>query len=171
MTAEKPVPPESMRVGDQERDDVRARLASAHSLGQLDLDELDERVRLATEAKTRGQLADLVHDLPAAPGPARRTDVRSWATTALANPWARVATVAILVGLSLGAGAAATFAMVGDVDGYDGGVDRGSGPQFSGHEYGDGHPMPSPWVPLATILLLLIVATTMHVARRRRRSG
>ena len=64
-----PVRPEDMRVSDADRTFVQDRLRRAHEIGQLDLYEFDERVRTAWAARTRGELAAVVADLPV-PAPA-----------------------------------------------------------------------------------------------------
>ena len=57
-------PNADIRVGDREREEMSERLAKAHSLGQLTLDEFDERVVRAHDARTRGELAAIAADLP-----------------------------------------------------------------------------------------------------------
>ncbi len=56
--------PDDVRVGDAERRAVIERLELAHSDGQIDLGELDERSKAAVEARTRGDLKALTSDLP-----------------------------------------------------------------------------------------------------------
>lgn len=53
-----------IRVGNAERDAAINRVSTAHSLGQLTVDEFDERVRAATDARTTADLAVLTADLP-----------------------------------------------------------------------------------------------------------
>jgi hypothetical protein len=68
-----------MRASDAERERVADLLREACLEGRLDADELDERLAAAYRARTRGELAPLVADLPAtataaglpAPGGAR----------------------------------------------------------------------------------------------------
>jgi Domain of unknown function (DUF1707) len=69
-----PVRPEDMRASDADRHHIQDRLRRAHEVGQLDLHEFDERVRSAWAARTRGELAAVVADLPvpASPPPVRR---------------------------------------------------------------------------------------------------
>jgi hypothetical protein len=62
-----PVRPEDMRASDADRQVVQDRLRRAHDIGQLDLHEFDERVRTAWAARTRGELARVVADLPVPP--------------------------------------------------------------------------------------------------------
>jgi hypothetical protein len=64
-----------MRVSDSERERVAQFLHDQALEGRLDHDELDERVGGAYNAKTVGELQDLIEDLPhrrAAPAPAYR---------------------------------------------------------------------------------------------------
>lgn len=71
------------RIGDAEREAAIMRLSEAHALGQLDLDEFNERTATASAAKTAGDLAPLLSDLPdgqvvtapsRSPSPARSSD-------------------------------------------------------------------------------------------------
>lgn len=71
------LPPERVRITDEDRHLAEARLRKAHEHGSLDLAEFDERTaRLWQQTKTRGDLDDLTADLPAqsepAPPPAPR---------------------------------------------------------------------------------------------------
>jgi hypothetical protein len=93
------VPPlagSQLRASDAERTAVADALAQHFSDGRLDAVELDERVQRALSAKTRGDLAGLLSDLPnldpdePAPRRARRHDLPSFAL------WA-----ALLLGLGL----------------------------------------------------------------------
>lgn len=86
------VPDPTMRVSDAERNDVADALSTHYAEGRLDSAEFKERMDAATSAKTRGDLAGLMTDLPPLPGshaleprPPRR--VRLW----------EVALVAVLV--------------------------------------------------------------------------
>lgn len=56
-----------VRATHREREDAVEGLRVAYTTGCLDDGELEERTCRAYAAKTRGQLADLVNDLPAAP--------------------------------------------------------------------------------------------------------
>lgn len=58
------------RASDAERDQVVARLQDGYSVGRLALPELEERVAVAYEARTRDQLDALVNDLPLEAKPA-----------------------------------------------------------------------------------------------------
>jgi hypothetical protein len=63
-----------MRISDAERQEIVERLRTALSEGRLDLDEYDERVAAAYQAKTYRDLAPLTADLPALPA---RVDARA----------------------------------------------------------------------------------------------
>ncbi len=66
----------AVRVSDRERDAVVQRVQTAFAEGRLDDTEFDERMRAALTARTRGDLDELLTDLPAetaAPGPAPAT--------------------------------------------------------------------------------------------------
>ncbi|HEY2175029.1 MAG TPA: DUF1707 domain-containing protein [Mycobacteriales bacterium] len=62
------VQPEEIRASDAEREAVVARLNTATSEGRLQLDEFSARVDRAYQARARGELDDLVRDLPATSG-------------------------------------------------------------------------------------------------------
>ncbi|SMD22970.1 DUF1707 SHOCT-like domain-containing protein [Kibdelosporangium aridum] len=70
--------PSSLRVGHAERDAVTQALVSHLVAGRLSLPEFEQRVRAATEARTRGDLSALFHDLPEPHGMAG-TGGPSWA--------------------------------------------------------------------------------------------
>jgi hypothetical protein len=57
-----------VRASHEDRDKVVEQLRTAAGDGRLDNDELGERVTAALTARTYGELADLVSDLPAGPG-------------------------------------------------------------------------------------------------------
>ena len=54
----------NLRAGDADRDRIADRLRKSHAEGRLDLAEFQERLERCYEAKTRGQLGELVRDLP-----------------------------------------------------------------------------------------------------------
>jgi hypothetical protein len=66
--------PHAMRVGDAERDAAAADLGEHYTAGRLTIDELHERLELVFAAKTFGQLARIMSDLP---GPGRLTGLSS----------------------------------------------------------------------------------------------
>jgi Domain of unknown function (DUF1707) len=75
-----------LRVADSDRDRVVDELRVHAAEGRLGVDELEERVQLALEARTTGDLAALTRDLPErparrSPGPRRRDrpEVRTYA--------------------------------------------------------------------------------------------
>jgi hypothetical protein len=63
-----------LRVGDAERDTTATLLREHYAQGRLSTDELNERLDATFSATTRGQLAEITHDLPLLPAaaPARR---------------------------------------------------------------------------------------------------
>lgn len=103
-----PVPlrePHVLRVGDAERDAAAADLSEHYAAGRLTLDELNERLETVFSAKTFGQLARVMADLPGPgrlrwrDGPGRRGSpgarVREQATAA--DRAARFAALALLM--------------------------------------------------------------------------
>jgi hypothetical protein len=62
-----PVPADDVRASDVDRKAVQDRLHHAHAQGEIDLAEFDTRVRDAWQAKSRGELAKIVADLPPVP--------------------------------------------------------------------------------------------------------
>ena len=70
----------ALRAGDAERERTAEALRRAHAEGRLDVDELQDRIGRCYAARTVGELARLVSDLPAegigSPHPSRRPPVR-----------------------------------------------------------------------------------------------
>ena len=60
----RPRGPHSMRIGDAERDAAATDLGEHYAAGRLTLDELNERLDSVFSAKTHGQLALIMADLP-----------------------------------------------------------------------------------------------------------
>lgn len=58
------VPDSQMRVSDAERSEIAENLSKHYSEGRLDEAEFNERLQKAMSAKTRGELAGLLSDLP-----------------------------------------------------------------------------------------------------------
>jgi hypothetical protein len=67
-------PPGELRASHEDRDDVVEQLRVAGGDGRLDATELDERVGAALVARTHGELAALVADLPTSPGASASVD-------------------------------------------------------------------------------------------------
>jgi Domain of unknown function (DUF1707) len=65
---DKAVSPDQLRASHEDRDRVVEMLRVAAGDGRLTAEELDERLEVALTARTYGELAALVKDLPAAPG-------------------------------------------------------------------------------------------------------
>ncbi|MEU3361185.1 DUF1707 SHOCT-like domain-containing protein [Streptomyces albidoflavus] len=63
--SEEHAPSAPIRVSDAERDLVEARLQHHYAVGRLTLPELEERVEVVYEARTREQLDTVLRDLPA----------------------------------------------------------------------------------------------------------
>jgi Domain of unknown function (DUF1707) len=105
---------DSLRASDADRDAVTERLREAAGEGRLEPDELEERVDRALRARTYGELARLVADLPGPPNTPWRTPARRTRTLArsallgaglLAAVTVAVAVVAVVVVLVLAAAA------------------------------------------------------------------
>jgi hypothetical protein len=79
-----------LRASQDERDRVVERLRTHAGEGRLELDELEERVESALRARTRGELAALMSDLPRLSGRERsrgqRAVARASAAMALLPP-------------------------------------------------------------------------------------
>lgn len=70
------VPNPDMRVGDAERSEMADSLSKHYADGRLDEEEFNDRLQRAMSAKTRGDLAGLLADLPpATPPPAPDPEV------------------------------------------------------------------------------------------------
>lgn len=65
-----------LRASDADRDAVVERLRTAAAEGRLETDELDERLDVALRSRTYGELDGLLTDLPSAPAPWQRRQVR-----------------------------------------------------------------------------------------------
>ena len=83
--------PGHLRASDAEREAAVAHLREHAAAGRLTMDELDERSAAAYAARTLGELARLVADLPApAPPPApprRAPGVRGYGTLPFTYEW------------------------------------------------------------------------------------
>ncbi|HEY3502168.1 MAG TPA: DUF1707 domain-containing protein [Actinocatenispora sp.] len=66
-----------MRISDAERQEVVDRLGTALGEGRLDLEEYDDRVQSAYQAKTYRELAPLTSDLPGLPVPTPMSETRA----------------------------------------------------------------------------------------------
>jgi hypothetical protein len=64
--------PHDLLASDAERERVAEALRTHAAAGRLDPEEHEQRLGLAFAARTRGDLAPLLDDLPAAPGPQPR---------------------------------------------------------------------------------------------------
>src|SRR5579884_4308306 len=70
----------ALRAADADRERIAERLRKAHAEGRLDVTEFQERLDRCYDAKTVGQLAELVRDLPRQEEDERRrpSGLRSW---------------------------------------------------------------------------------------------
>ncbi|GAA2343761.1 DUF1707 SHOCT-like domain-containing protein [Streptomyces violaceusniger] len=93
--------PAGMRASDAERERIAEVLREAVAEGRLDMEEFEERLSAAYEARTHGQLEPLVRDLPvpggAAPAPPTPVDRTGWAERIGGTPTSKWA-VAIMGG-------------------------------------------------------------------------
>jgi hypothetical protein len=94
-------------ASDQERDAIASELGAHFQAGRLDAAELDDRLGRALRARTRGDLAELVTDLPQASAPQEPpAGRRSRATTIAAIAITIGAAALIVTGLTITAGGA-----------------------------------------------------------------
>lgn len=92
-----------LRASDADRERTAERLRKSHAEGRLDLAEFQERLEHCYDAKTFGDLADLVRDLP------RQEEPRERRPSVWLQPWrwrlARLAPILIaLIALSIATG-------------------------------------------------------------------
>ena len=92
-----------LRASDREREDAVTLLREHGAAGRLDVDELEERIGSAYEARTRGDLATLLRDLPGSPRPRVTPAVRHGGRRhhhGLGHSWLAFAQVAaVLIGI------------------------------------------------------------------------
>ncbi|MGI5127510.1 DUF1707 SHOCT-like domain-containing protein [Pseudonocardia sp. CA-107938] len=103
---------DDVRIGDAEREQVAQRLHVHVGTGRLDLAEFERRVDAVYAARTRGELASVLADLPErAPRPAAPRPTRGRIVAAAWAPWVLASTISMVVWLatSLGAGALLYF--------------------------------------------------------------
>ncbi|MBP2322487.1 hypothetical protein JOF56_002872 [Kibdelosporangium banguiense] len=93
--------PDLIRVTDIDRKAMEARLRVAHTNGSLTLDELDERLAVLWQTKTRGDLAALVRDLPppAPPPPLAKPNHARTTMKVLTAIWLSVSAVNLIIWL------------------------------------------------------------------------
>jgi hypothetical protein len=71
----------NIRAGDADRERIAERLRKSHAEGRLDLSEFQQRLESCYEAKTLGQLGELVRDLPRQEEPHEQRSLGSF------RPW------------------------------------------------------------------------------------
>src|SRR5699024_1287662 len=101
---EQQLPPEQMRAADSDRDACAARLAVGLREGRLDLNEYQERLSSAMQAKTMGELWPLTRDLPEPPAvpepagaPGRRGKPASPEWRDRLDPWRGLAAISVIL--------------------------------------------------------------------------
>jgi hypothetical protein len=67
-----------LRAADADRERTAERLRSGHAEGRLDMAEFQERLERCYEAKTYGELEELVTDLPRQDSQVNRSSLRPW---------------------------------------------------------------------------------------------
>ena len=96
-----------IRASDAERERVATELREHAAEGRLDVDELDERLQQAYDARTRGDLKKLTADLPAAPPPKPSPPTvreRGWGLAERAGGYVGVMVILIIIWAVTGAG-------------------------------------------------------------------
>jgi hypothetical protein len=90
---------DDVRIGDAEREQVAQRLHVHVGSGRLDLAEFEQRIDAAYRARTRGELAAVVADLPEQPRPPRAAarPARSRVMAAAWAPWLLAGTISMVV--------------------------------------------------------------------------
>jgi len=97
-----------IRIGDAEREVMSRRLIRAVADGRLTLTEYDTRLQWLYRAETRGELADIVSDLPPSdergkPKRQRKQSIPAWVVI-MWMPWAAVNLLCLAIWLATGAG-------------------------------------------------------------------
>jgi len=97
-----------IRAGDAERDVIARRLSHAVADGRLNLTEYDTRLQTLYRAETRGELAEIVSDLPRSdargePRRERKYTIPAWVVI-MWLPWVAVNILCVAIWLSTGAG-------------------------------------------------------------------
>ncbi|RUP33273.1 MAG: DUF1707 domain-containing protein [Mycolicibacterium sp.] len=101
-------PDTHIRVGDADRQTVSHRLSRAVAEGRLTLTEYDTRLQRLYRAETRGELADIVSDLPRSDErgelkPQRKQSIPAWVVI-MWMPWVAVNLLCLAIWLATGAG-------------------------------------------------------------------
>jgi hypothetical protein len=93
------IPPDLMRVTDIDRRATDARLRVAHAEGSLTLDELDERLGVLWQARTKRDLAVLTLDLPMPlpPPPPPKPSTAHTAMKVLTTIWLSVSAANLII--------------------------------------------------------------------------
>jgi hypothetical protein len=92
-----------LRAADADRERIAERLRNSHAEGRLDIAEFQERLERCYEAKTLGELGELVRDLPRQVEQGERRSsgwLRPW--TGRLAPWAPILIALIVVSAATG---------------------------------------------------------------------
>jgi hypothetical protein len=97
-----------IRAGDADRDVISGRLSRAVADGRLTLTEYDTRLQRLYRAETRGELAEIVSDLPRSdergrPKRQRKQPIPAWVVV-MWMPWVAVNLLCVAIWLTAGAG-------------------------------------------------------------------
>lgn len=163
-------PPDSVRVGSREREETIDRLSRAHTEGQLDIDELDQRIAAAARAKTRSDLATLLADLPPEEKSRSRvtTDPRAMAARSVASlqaVWGNRTGRFALVG---GGGALVSLFVGALLLGHGDGEHYGDGPREAMERAHSGAPDDGGGWIAPVIALAVVLAVAVYFLLRRR---
>jgi hypothetical protein len=93
----------SIRAADADRERVAERLRTSHGEGRLDVEELQQRLDGCYDAKTLGQLRDLVSDLPRVEARERRRSL-AWFGLSRRSVVVLAAVLVALIAVSAAAG-------------------------------------------------------------------
>lgn len=94
----------NLRAGDADRERAADRLRKSHGEGRLDLTEFQQRLEHCYEAKTLGELRDLVRDLPReAEAEPRRSAHQTWPWSSRLGPLVPIM-IALLIVSTLSGG-------------------------------------------------------------------
>jgi hypothetical protein len=93
----------NLRAADTDREHTAEHLRESHSEGRLDIDEFQQRLERCYQAKTVGELDELVHDLPRHDEHAERPSLAwFWPSGARLAPLAAIAIALIVISAAIG---------------------------------------------------------------------
>lgn len=91
----------NLRVSDADRDQAAAELGEHYQAGRLDQEEFDERLTAALRARTRGELDQLLDDLPSArrPDPPLPSGHAAASAGSGFRPWMPLVPLVLVIGV------------------------------------------------------------------------